>query len=76
MVRGSRGRGGAGTERVGVGMTGRLGYLDTTMVESGMGLVWLAVEEARILVGGVEEGWVVAGCVEGVLPLTHHQRGQ
>ena len=41
-----------------------------------MGLVWLAVEEVRILAGGVEEGRVMAGCVEGLLPLTHHQRGQ
>ena len=57
-------------------MTGRLGYLDTTMVEGGMGLVWPAVEEVRILAGGVEEGRVMAGCVERVMPLTHHERGQ
>ena len=46
------------------------------MVEGGMGLVWPAIEEVRILAGGVEEGRVMVGCVERVLPLTRHKRGQ
>ena len=73
MARGPRGRGCAGTVKVGDRMIGRPGYLDTAMIEGGPGwLMGLTVEEVRILSGGVEEGRVLAGGVEGVVPLSHY----